>query len=70
MSLFSIDVNSIINDEVLAEGLANVRKKYLTTGIVDENIFNSLLEADPTRQKNILIGHLSNYIKHSLIPME
>ena len=36
---------------VLEEGLANVRKKYLHTQIVDQATFNMLLDIDPTPNK-------------------
>lgn len=50
----SINIQDMIEDELLLEGLANVRKRYLDTKIVDPKTFDLLVNTDPTPQGKYL----------------
>jgi len=62
-----LSLGAMIRGELLvSEGLANVRKKYLDTGVMDAEVFNGLLDADPTPQKKYvdwMFKHVFNTFK-------
>ena len=44
----------VVKEEVIEEGEVSARKKYVETGKVPEDVFNKLLEIDPTSQKKYI----------------
>jgi len=44
----------MVKEEVIEEGEVSARKKYVETGKVPEDVFNKLLEIDPTPQKKYI----------------